>query len=159
MEAARGRRGRQAGLTLIELMLMIAVIGILTGLAIPTFNGYRERAQAAEAVGAIAMLSVQVEGFRTEYAGYPNELHLAVDTAIPDDPWGNPYVYLNLQSGDPGVNGQRRKDKNLVPINSDFDMYSMGPDGDSKPALTAKPSHDDIIRANDGDYIGIAEDY
>ena len=49
--------------------------------------------------------------------------------------------------------------KNVVPINSDFDLYSMGEDGKSKSPLTAKPSHDDIVRANDGAFIGLATDY
>jgi general secretion pathway protein G len=49
-----------------------------------------------------------------------------------------------------------RKDRFLVPINSDFDLYSMGKDGESVPPLTAQKSRDDIIRANDGAYIGPA---
>ena len=48
------------------------------------------------------------------------------------------------------------KDRFLVPINSDFDLYSMGKDGKSQMPLTAKDSRDDIIRANDGAYIGLA---
>ncbi len=52
-----------------------------------------------------------------------------------------------------------RKDKFLVPINTDFDLYSMGEDGKSVPPLTAKASRDDIIRANDGGYIGPASGY
>jgi len=46
-----------------------------------------------------------------------------------------------------------------VPINTDFDLYSMGPDGRSAPPLTAKHSRDDIVRANDGAFIGLASDY
>jgi general secretion pathway protein G len=52
-----------------------------------------------------------------------------------------------------------RKDRNLVPINSDYDLYSVGPDGDSSLPLTAATSRDDIVRANDGRFIGKAEDY
>ena len=52
-----------------------------------------------------------------------------------------------------------RKDKKLVPLNSDYDLYSMGPDGESKPPLTAKASKDDIVRANDGEFVGLAERY
>ena len=47
----------------------------------------------------------------------------------------------------------------MVPINTDFDLYSKGPDGKSATALTAKISQDDIIRANDGQYIGRASEY
>lgn len=55
--------------------------------------------------------------------------------------------------------GQARKDRFLVPINSDYDLYSMGPDGKSTSALTAKISQDDIIRASDGLFIGRACDF
>jgi general secretion pathway protein G len=46
-----------------------------------------------------------------------------------------------------------------VPINTDFDLYSMGPDGRSAPPLTASDSRDDIVRANNGRFVGIAADY
>jgi len=55
--------------------------------------------------------------------------------------------------------GQKRKDKNLVPINSDYDLYSMGPDGKTTSALTAAISQDDIVRGRDGIFIGLAADY
>jgi len=46
-----------------------------------------------------------------------------------------------------------------VPLNTDYDLYSQGPDGQSVSPLTAAKSRDDIIRANNGDFIGTAEDY
>lgn len=52
-----------------------------------------------------------------------------------------------------------RKDKNLVPINTQYDLYSLGADGQSKPPLTAPVSKDDVILANDGNYIGLASAY
>jgi hypothetical protein len=51
------------------------------------------------------------------------------------------------------------KDKSLHPLNSDYDLYSMGPDGQSQTPLTAKASRDDIIRANNGGFIGVVEDH
>ena len=75
------------------------------------------------------------------------------------DPWGNPYQYLNLSDPKLKGKGQARKDHNLVPINSDFDLYSMGKDGASVSPLTAKASRDDIVRANNGRFIGRAKDY
>jgi general secretion pathway protein G len=52
-----------------------------------------------------------------------------------------------------------RKDRFLVPLNTDFDLYSMGQDEDSKAPLTAEASHDDIIRANNGGFVGLAHKY
>ena len=75
------------------------------------------------------------------------------------DAWGNPYEYLNLGTVTPPTQHKIRKDKNLHPINSDYDLYSKGPDGQSVAPLTAMASRYDIIRANDGAFIGVAVDY
>lgn len=52
-----------------------------------------------------------------------------------------------------------RKDRHLHPISSDFDLYSMGKDRDSVKPLTAQKSHDDVIRASDGGYYGLAKNF
>ena len=52
-----------------------------------------------------------------------------------------------------------RRDKILKPITSDYDLYSMGVDGETKENLNAKESRDDIIRASEGDYVGLAENF
>jgi hypothetical protein len=61
----------------------------------------------------------------------------------------------------PGVGqpSQPRKDRFLHPINSDYDLYSMGKDGESVEPLTAQKSHDDVIRANDGSFVGLAVEF
>jgi general secretion pathway protein G len=61
--------------------------------------------------------------------------------------------------GQNAVDADVREDKNLHPLNSDLDLYSIGPDGKTNLPLTAKASHDDIIRANDGGYFGVASNY
>lgn len=43
-----------------------------------------------------------------------------------------------------------------MPLNSDYDLYSKGPDGASVAPLTAKASQDDILRASNGRFIGPA---
>jgi general secretion pathway protein G len=80
---------------------------------------------------------------------------IGMDTKI--DPWGRPYVYLSFA----GLNGkgQMRKDKNLNPINTLFDLYSVGADGQSRLPLTVPVSKDDVIWANDGNYIGLASQF
>ena len=66
-------------------------------------------------------------------------------------------MYVNLM----GVNGRgsARKDKKLNPLNSDFDLYSVGRDGDSRLPLAVKVSEDDVIRALDGRFVGLARDF
>ena len=70
------------------------------------------------------------------------------------DPWGHAYQYLNHATAK--GKGAFRKDKRIVPINTDYDLYSMGKDGQSVAPLTAKASRDDIVRANDGRFVGLA---
>jgi general secretion pathway protein G len=72
---------------------------------------------------------------------------------------GKPYQYLKIEGADTKGKANMRKDKNLVPINSDFDLYSTGADGKTTPPLTAKNSHDDVVRANNGAYYGLASNY
>ena len=70
------------------------------------------------------------------------------------DPWDNQYQYLKL-FGEEG-NGGSRKDRKLNPLNSDFDLYSMGKDGQSKTQIWNRVSLDDVIRANYGKFIHFA---
>ena len=62
-------------------------------------------------------------------------------------------------AGENGSRGRPRKDRFLHPINSDYDLYSMGKDGESVEPLTAQKSHDDVIRASDGGYYGLAKNF
>jgi general secretion pathway protein G len=55
--------------------------------------------------------------------------------------------------------GRLRKDRFLVPINPDFDLYSMGKGGRSVGPLTTRHSREDIVRASNGRFVGLAEDY
>jgi len=55
--------------------------------------------------------------------------------------------------------GQVRKDKSLHPLNTDYDLYSMGPDGQTAKPLTSSKSQDDIVRANNGGFVGLGKDY
>ena len=76
------------------------------------------------------------------------------------DPWGNPYVYfLFPPSKGKGPPAGARRDKFLVPVNSEYDLYSFGPDGQTSIPFTAAKGRDDIVRASDGGYIGPASKY
>jgi general secretion pathway protein G len=145
----------QAGLTLIELIIVIAIIATLAGIALPSYSTYVDRAYVARAIQDIQVIQNEIIAYNIDNGNLPADLSdINMDSRL--DPWGNPYQYTNF---DLVPKGKWRKDKFLVPINSAFDLWSMGPDGKSVPPLTAKSSQDDIIRANDGNFIGRAKLY
>jgi general secretion pathway protein G len=154
MSAISGRRN--AAFTVVELLIVVGIILTLAAMAIPFLFRALEAARIARAVGDIRTLQTEIAAFEATNGRLPYALsELTRDTLV--DPWGNPYQYLNFSQVK--GKGQMRKDRFLVPINSTYDLYSMGPDGKSQPPLTAQSSHDDIVRANDGGFVGIASQY
>lgn len=147
-------RARQYGVTLLELMVVAATIVIMSMFAIPAFRGYVERSRVSRAIGDIGTISLQLYRWQLNTRTFPTTLAEAGIAAT--DPWGRPYEYTRVE-GTP--QNQLRKDHNLHPINTDFDLYSVGPDGNTQKPLTAAPSRDDIIRANNGSYVGVAANY
>jgi len=147
-------RNQQRGFTLLELLVAIAAAVIVASVAIPAFTGYVQRARVARAVSDIGTLSLNLYRWQLNTRAWPATLAEAGIGGV--DPWGRPYVYLRVQGATPG---QLRKDRNLVPINTDFDLYSLGPDGQTAAPLTAQKSQDDVVRANNGTFIGLATNY
>lgn len=134
----------------------MAIILTIAAIAIPNLMAAVNAAKNAKAIGDLRSIGDDIEAYNVINYKYPDSLADIGRDTFPD-PWGNPYQYLNFA----GVNGKgkMRKDRFLVPINTYFDLYSMGPDGDSVPPLTAQPSRDDVIWANDGSFIGLASQY
>jgi general secretion pathway protein G len=147
---------RTAGWTIIELVLVIGVIGVLAAIALPKYADYRERIKQSQAVADIATLQVLISGYQLNSGAFPASL-ADVGNGGKLDPWGSAYVYVDLTTAH--GHGQARKDHALNPINSDFDLYSMGKDGVTKTQLTQKDSLDDVVRAQNGKYIGLASDF
>ena len=148
-----GRKERSAGFTLIELMVSIAILGTLVGIGIPAYTNYIDKARIAKAIGEISILQREVMAYEAANETLPDDLN-AIGRGALLDPWGNPYEYLNITTAANVAN--LRKDRFLVPLNTDFDLYSMGKDGKSLPPLTVPVSFDDVLRANNGRYIGLA---
>ena len=142
------------GLTLIELLIIMAVIGALSTIALLLYNDFTYGAQIARATADIAIIEGEISTFEMMNLRLPDNLG-EIGRASLLDPWATPYQYLNFATG----GGQPRKDQALHPINTEYDLYSKGRDGDTSTPLTAQVSRDDIIRANDGQYVGLASKY
>ena len=152
------RRRHSRGYTLLELMFAVMVVGLLAAIAVPSYARILEQQKIQQGERDLRLIGLRIENYRTQFGNTPNSLG-DLNMKIPKDPWGRDYKFLSFSSGAPGINGLIRKDHNLHPLNSEFDLYSMGADGVSKPPLTAPASRDDIIWARDGDFVGLAADF
>jgi type IV pilus assembly protein PilE len=82
------------GLTLLEVMIVIAIVGIITAIAVPIYTGYAQRARRADAKTALEQFRASQEMRRTERGNYSNDLTELQTT------WGvqaNPVGLYNLQ--------------------------------------------------------------
>ena len=60
------------GFTLMELLLVIAIIGILAAIALPSYQGYTQKSRRTDAMAALSSLQMQMEKFRGSCTLYPN---------------------------------------------------------------------------------------
>ena len=124
-------RARLRGFTLIEVMVVVAILAILASLIVPKIIGRPDEARAVAARQDISSLTQALKLYRLDNQRYPTtEQGLTALIArpsaspapanwkpggylerLPKDPWGNPYQYLN-----PGLRGE-------------IDVFSFGADG------------------------------
>jgi general secretion pathway protein G len=154
---ARAARWARGGFTLIELMVAVAIVALLASIAIPSYAEFVYKAQVARAISEVQALQSEITGFYYGTDRYPDDL-AEIGRAGFLDPWGNAYRYLNIADKKPGV-GALRKDRNLVPVNADYDLYSIGRDGQTATAFTSGPAQDDVVRANSGGFVGLVKNY
>jgi len=125
---SRPRASRQAGFQLVEMLIVIAILGIVSFVAIPSYLSFLDKVDYVTAETDIG------------HNDYPNSLaDIGKDNLR--DPWGNAYGYLKIFGAHPSARGRMRKDRNLVPINSDYDLYSIGKDGQSRAPFAPTLQH------------------
>lgn len=151
-------RSKQRAFTLIEIAITLAIIGALSAIALPMYSRYLLRAKNYDATVQIASIATLLKIYWEDNRQFPASLSV-VSNPVPIDPWGHPYQYLAIDINPAPNRGAMRKDKNMNPLNSDFDLYSMGPDGRTVKPLTGAHARDDIVRANNGSFIGVATDH
>jgi len=127
----RGRGRRSAGFTLIEVMVVVAILAILAAVVVPRVMDEPAKARAAKVKQDIRAIESALDLYKLDNYRYPTTdqgLEALVSKPssgpeaknykeggylrdLPKDPWGNPYQYLN-----PGEHGE-------------VDVYSLGADG------------------------------
>lgn len=131
-QAKMRRRASEAGLSLIETLIVLVIIGLVSAMVIPNVISRPDDARVTVARNDIASLAAALQLYRLDNQTYPSTtqgLQALVERpsgnpqarnwnsegyldALPVDPWGNPYVYRI-----PAETGA-------------FDILSMGADGE-----------------------------
>ncbi len=149
----RGSDLAAIGWTLIELVLALAIVGVVASIVLPAVSDAAEKRRIGEAIADIRTMEAEITARVLATRAPPADLS-EIGWAGRLDPWGNPYRYLRFE----GIDwvAEARVDRFDVPINSTYDLYSAGRDGQSALSLQLPQSWDDVIRANDGAYVGLA---
>jgi general secretion pathway protein G len=148
----------QAGYQLVEVMVVVAIVAIIGLIAVPSYSRYIDRTNKATTESDIAIIVQSIDQYFLENRGYPNSLD-DIGHGSKLDPWDNTYSYLRISGANLKGKALLRKDGALNPVNSDYDLYSAGKDGQTKLPFSPKVSHDDIVRASNGRFIGYAADF
>jgi len=133
----------------------MAIVAILAAVSISQYKNYKERVRINQAIVDIAVASTLIGQYYVKHGEYPSALTEVAN--LPVDPWGRSYVYVDLTAVQ--GKGKARKDRKLNPLNSDFDLYSVGKDGATKVQISNRDSLDDVLRANDGAFIDLASKF
>lgn len=144
------------GFTLLELLIAVGIGAVLVLLATSQYTAYIERTRVENAKADIVGMEVAIERFDSRMFRNPTSLAEAgLDAKL--DPWQRPYHYTDLS--EKGSKGKARKDHKLNPLNSDYDLFSTGKDGEFKTQVDQKDSLDDVIRARDGAFVDLAKNF
>lgn len=134
MKKLKQKKNRQAGFTLIELMVVIIILGVLAGLIIPRIMGRPDEARQAKARIQMEAMESALKLYKLDNGSYPTTeqgLRALVEAPtignvpknwrqggylekgkVPKDPWGNDFIYVS-----PGSHG-------------DFDLTCLGADAE-----------------------------
>lgn len=88
---------KQQGFTLIELMIVVAVIGVLSAIAIPQYQKYVAKAEGASALATLTALKTNTEAFTVENGNFPAQTNSA-DVGTPSSALGS-ITYVNSTKG------------------------------------------------------------
>ena len=114
---------RKAGFTLIEIMVVVAIIGLLLTLVAPRFFGQQREAQVTLTKAKMGQLKLPIETYRRHYSKLPDSLEVLLEPS--EKNLGRAYVETEAEVSDAWDN-RFQYDKLS---NSKYDIISLGADG------------------------------
>ncbi len=66
----------ETGFTLLELLVVVAIIGVLATIAIPAYSGFRERASVVDLASNLKNFGTAFNSYLAEHGTYPNDSHI-----------------------------------------------------------------------------------
>ena len=115
------KKNKQQGFTLVEILVVVAIIGILASIIVPKLTTKVDDARVQKAQHDIKTISSVLELYKLDKYSYPSSeqgLEALVGSyldTLPKDPWDRAYLYLSPGSRNAGF----------------FDLYTFGADGAS----------------------------
>lgn len=85
------RSKRCAGFTLIEVLLVVAILGILAGVVVVNFSGHGEKARIRATRASIAALSTAIDMYEVDTGRFPPSLQNLIQGAGEPN-WNGPYI-------------------------------------------------------------------
>jgi len=144
----------QHGFTLAEILIATTLLAVGADAVVGGISSQLEQARIERAKQEITQIQNAIDAYRVRHHELPASLQ-DLGSAVSLDPWGRPFEYVNFDAS--GTVGQRTYDG--LPINSEYDLYSRGPDGHTEANLRTETAHDDIVRGRDGSFVGSGADF
>ncbi len=126
-----GNRSREAGFTLLELLVVLAILGLLIGLVAPAVLHQLSGAKEKIAKQSIQRLAGVLDLYELDVGSYPSTdqgLQALVSKPTDATNWNGPYLKGEGLPQDPWGHAFQYRSPSNRP-NHTYDLYSLGPDG------------------------------
>lgn len=139
------------GFTLIEILIVLTILVVLSMIGLSTLSEFKIRARVSRAASEIRFLEREINAHALETGTLPGSFaDLKIEALT--DPWGRAYVYHPYDAGN-------MREKAGSELNNDYDLYSLGVDGLFHQSIAQPGGKDDVIRVDQGRWVGLAEKY
>lgn len=125
------KRRQSAAFTLLEMMLVVAIIGILMSVAVWNIVGQGEKARIRATHQSMRVIESALKAYKTDTGAYPTNLQSLVTAKFMEDNFKDAWKH-DIEYRTPGLNGK------------DYTLISAGPDGQ-----TGTEDDLDIFRLNE----------